>query len=400
MLTLSTTGMVSDTLSLYLHIPFCRHRCAYCDFNTYTGLGELQSDYAAALAAEVAQVGELGAAISAAPVSVHTVFFGGGTPSLMAPSDLSLILRNVRDYFDLEPDAEMTLEANPGTVDASYLEALRALGINRLSLGMQSAVGSELALLERSHDYATVREAIRLSRAAGFDNLSLDLIYGLPGQTLASWEESLEAALALEPDHLSLYCLTIEPGTPMQRWLQSGRIEPPDPDLAAEQYELACTRLAAAGWEHYEISNWARPGYACRHNLTYWRNQSYLGLGAGAHGHAGGYRYQIVKQPRTYLRRMETGRPGGYPLSAAVAAAHRLDDQEAMADTVITQLRLLQEGLDMADFARRFSRSLREVYGKTVDELEGWGLLREEGERLFLTERGRFLSNQVFYRFV
>jgi oxygen-independent coproporphyrinogen III oxidase len=392
--------MVPDTLSLYLHIPFCRHRCAYCDFNTYTGLGALQSDYAAALAAEVAQVGEAGAAAAGEPFAVHTIFFGGGTPSLMAAEDLALILDSVRAHFNLKPGTEVTLEANPGTVGASYLQALRALGINRLSFGMQSAVGAELALLERSHDYGAVREAVGLSRAAGFDNVSLDLIYGLPGQTLGSWERSLEAALALAPDHLSLYCLTIEPGTPMQRWLQAGQIQAPDPDLAAEQYELACSRLAAGGWEHYEISNWARPGRACRHNLTYWRNESYLGLGAGAHGSAGGYRYEVVKQPRTYLRRMAGGSPGRFPLSAAVAAAHRLDEAEAMADTMITQLRLLQEGLDMAAFARRFGRSVREVYGETVEQLLAWGLLREAGERLYLSERGRFLSNQVFYRFV
>ncbi|MDT8304463.1 MAG: radical SAM family heme chaperone HemW [Anaerolineae bacterium] len=392
--------MISDKVSLYVHIPFCQHRCAYCDFNTYTGLGDLQSAYAAAVAAEVAQTGRAGALHARAPLSVHTVFFGGGTPSLMAPPDLARILQSVRDSFVLDPVAELTMEANPGTVDAAYLDEVRALGINRLSFGMQSAIGSELALLERTHDYAAVREAVALSRAAGFENVSLDLIYGLPGQTLASWQQSLEAALALEPEHLSLYCLTIEPGTPMQRWLDDGRIEAPDPDLAAAQYELACARLAQAGWEHYEISNWAQPGYACRHNLTYWRNDSYLGLGAGAHGHAAGYRYQIVKQPRTYLRRMASGTPGDYPLSAAVAAAHRLDEAEAMADTVITQLRLLYEGLDMAAFAQRFGRSLREAYGETVEQLVDWGLVREEGEKLLLTERGWFLSNQVFYRFL
>lgn len=392
--------MVSDKLSLYVHIPFCQHRCAYCDFNTYTGLGDLKSAYATAVAAEVAQTGAAGAVFAGAPLAVHTVFFGGGTPSLMASPDLARILQSVRDHFGLEPGAELTMEANPGTVDAGYLDAVRALGINRLSFGMQSAIGSELALLERNHDYAAVREAVALSRSAGFDNLSVDLIYGLPGQTLASWQDSLEAALALEPEHISLYCLTIEPGTPMQRWLHEGRIEAPDPDLAAAQYELACARLARDGWEHYEISNWSRPGRACRHNLTYWRNDSYLGFGAGAHGHAAGYRYQIVKQPRTYLRRMETGTPKDYPLSAAVAAAHRVDVAEGMADMMITQLRLLHEGLDLDGFSRRFGRSVRDAYGETVDQLIAWELLREEAGRLLLTERGWFLSNQVFYRFL
>lgn len=389
---------MSDTVSLYLHIPFCRHRCAYCDFNTYTGLGDLQPAYARALAGEVAQVGRAGRQQAGAPLPARTVFFGGGTPSLMAPPDLELILQSVRDSFSLAGSAEITMEANPGTVDAAYLEAVRALGVNRLSFGMQSAVSAELALLERSHDYAAVREAVALARAAGFDNVSLDLIYGLPGQTLDSWRESLDAALALAPDHLSLYCLTIEPGTPMQRWLLEGRIAAPDPDLAAEQYELACARLAAGGWAHYEISNWARPGRACRHNLTYWRNEPYLGLGAGAHGYAAGTRYENVKQPRTYLRRLANGDGAPYPLSGAVAAYHAVGDEEAMGDTMITQLRLLSEGLDMAAFSRRFGRGVREVYGETIQQLEGWGLLQEQEGRLLLTERGWFLSNQVFYR--
>lgn len=202
-----------------------------------------------------------------------------------------------------------------------------------------------------------------MARATGFDNVSLDLIYGLPDQSLAAWEHSLRAALRLAPDHLSLYCLTIEQGTPMYRWLQEGQINAPDPDLAADQYDVACALLDAGGWEHYEISNWARPGRACRHNLTYWRNGDYLGLGAGAHGHAAGYRYRVVRQPRVYLRRLREGRPGHFPLTAAVAEAHRLDEQEAMAETIITRLRLLQEGVDRAAFRPRFGRDVRDVYG-------------------------------------
>jgi oxygen-independent coproporphyrinogen-3 oxidase len=336
-----------------------------------------------------------------APRPVHTLFFGGGTPSLMALPDLAHILEQTCAAFALAPTAEISLEANPGTVDRAYLAGLRAMGVNRLSFGVQSAVAGELAFLEREHDFPAVVEAMTLSRAAGFDNVNLDLIYGVPGQTLASWEHSLRAALALEPEHLSLYCLTIEQGTPMQRRLQNGLFEPPDPDLAADQYNLACDLLAGRGYEHYEISNWARPGRACEHNLTYWRNGEYLGLGAGAHGHANGYRYHVVRQPRTYIRRMGEGHPAGiFPLTPAVADKHRVDEAEAMSDTVITQLRLLQEGLDMAAFARRFGRTLRQAYGETVDQLIEWGLLQERGQRLLLTEQGWLLSNQVFYRFV
>jgi oxygen-independent coproporphyrinogen III oxidase len=386
-------------LSLYLHIPFCRHRCSYCDFNTYTSLGELRAAYGAALAQEVAQVGDL-AAEAEAKRPLRTIFFGGGTPSLMPPDALEEVLTAVSTHFGMAGNAEISLEANPGTVDLAYLAGLRQLGINRLSFGVQSVISSELALLEREHDFAAVIEAISLARQAGFDNFNLDLIYGLPGQTLASWEQSVRAVLALDPPHMSLYCLTIEPGTPMQRWLQNGRIQPPDPDLAADQYELAGELIGRQGLIHYEISNWAKPGQECRHNLAYWRNEAYLGLGAGAHGQAGDYRYEVVKQPRVYLRRM-AGEPSTvYPLSAAVADSHLVDEAEAMSDTVITQLRLLQEGLDLRAFARRFGRSFTEAYGPIVTDLLAWGLLRQENERLLLTKNGRFLSNQVFYRFM
>jgi oxygen-independent coproporphyrinogen-3 oxidase len=391
---------MSDAVSLYLHIPFCQHRCAYCDFNTYTGLGDLKADYAAALSAEVRQVGEMATAVHGRPLPVSTVFFGGGTPSLLAPPLLEEILSAIREAFSLERDAEISMEANPNTVDEAYLGAVRKAGLNRLSFGVQSAIPAELALLERQHTFAGAVTAVAAARAAGFTDLNLDLIYGLPDQTLASWEKSLDAALALDPAHLSLYCLTVEPGTPLQRRVAGGKVAAPDPDLAADQYQLARERLATADYVHYEISNWAKPGKACRHNLTYWRNQSYLGLGAGAHGHAAGYRYALVKQPRVYLRRMRQGKPGEYPLSAATAEARRLSSREAMSDTVITQLRLLQEGLDLAAFAARFGVSLDAAYDGLAGRLAAWGLVWEENGRLRLTERGYFLSNQVFYRFM
>ncbi|MCB9422639.1 MAG: radical SAM family heme chaperone HemW [Ardenticatenaceae bacterium] len=389
--------MMNDgRLALYLHIPFCRHRCSYCDFNTYTSLGDLKVSYTDALCREIEQVGRL----AGGERPCHTIFFGGGTPSLMSPAMLGQILQSVRRHFALTDDVEITMEANPGTVDGAYLTAVRQLGINRISFGVQSAIASELVLLEREHDFPAVIAAMADVRAAGFNNFSLDLIYGVPGQTLESWEESLRAALTLEPPHISLYCLTIEPGTPMNRWLGNGRIQPPDPDLAADQYELASQILADHGLIQYEISNWARPGHECRHNLVYWRNQEYLGLGAGAHGSANGYRYEVVKQPRVYIRRMANEAVGPFPLSAAVAAHHAVDRAEAMSDTIITQLRLLQEGLDLAAFQTRFGQSLDDAFDGTMSQLVDWGLLAVGNGRLRLTQQGRFLSNQVFYRFM
>lgn len=382
------------SLSLYLHIPFCRHRCAYCDFNTYTSLDGLKGEYAAALSREI----QFAAGDEKRPS--HTIFFGGGTPSLMPPESLELILTAVRQGFDLSPAAEITLEANPDTVNDDYLSALRSLGINRLSYGVQSAIPAELTLLEREHDFETVIRAVEMARTAGFDDLNLDLIYGLPNQTIQSWETSLRAALALQPEHLSLYCLTIEPGTPMHRWLNNGRINAPDPDLAADQYELACDLLAEQGFVHYEISNWALPGHECQHNLTYWYNQEYLGLGAGAHGHAAGYRYAVVKQPRVYIRRMESENVGPYPATPAVAEIHRLTPQEQMSDTIITQLRLLNVGLDLTAFQETFGQSLYDAYPGTAGQLINLGLLQQKDNQLLLTKKGWLLSNQVFYRFM
>jgi len=294
-------------LGLYLHIPFCRNRCAYCDFNTYSTVSDLMSDYVVALRAEIRQVGR------GTDRPLATIYFGGGTPSLLPAGDLDSILGEIKSSFQVDDAAEITIEANPDTLSANYLKQIRRAGINRLSMGVQSADPAQLALLERTHDFDTVIRAVADARTAGFENISLDLIYGLPGQSLASWQDSLSAVLNLETQHLSLYCLTIEPGTPMNRWLLSGRIQPPDPDLAADQYETAMAMLAQRGFEHYEISNWALSGRACQHNLIYWRNEAYLGLGAGAHGHARGYRYSVVRQPRVYIRRMQDGRSEHYP---------------------------------------------------------------------------------------
>lgn len=379
---------------LYLHIPFCRHRCAYCDFNTYTTVDDLMEEYIAALLKEVRQV----AGRLRRPAA--TVYFGGGTPSLLPVEAIQVIIDEIRGTFLLDDQAEITMEANPENVTPEYLAAVRDAGVNRLSMGAQSADPGQLALLERQHTFDTVIRAFEEGLMAGFDNISLDLIYGLPGQDLASWEDSLAAAQALGPQHLSLYCLTIEPGTPMSRWLANGRIEAPDPDLAADQFELACQILAAQGFEHYEISNWARPDFACRHNLIYWHNDSYLGFGAGAHGHAAGYRYSVVKQPRVYIRRMYSQESGRFPWSAAVSEKRLLSRQDMMADTVITQLRLLEEGLDLDHFAGRFGIELTDAFPGICEQLVDWKLLQQSERRMLLTERGRFLSNQVFYRFM
>jgi oxygen-independent coproporphyrinogen-3 oxidase len=396
--------------SIYLHIPFCRHRCSYCDFNTFAGLEDLIPGYLEALALEARILGTS----SGGRLPVHTLFFGGGTPSLLPASGLETMLQALKESFDLSGLKEVTLEANPGTLSMEYLRSLHNLGFNRLSLGVQSARQEELALLEREHDFGDVIHAVSWSRRAGFDNLNLDLIFGLPYQTLEHWKYTLDQAISLSPDHFSLYALTLEHGTPMAHWVDRGLLDEPDPDLAAEMYEWAEGRLAEAGYHQYEISNWARRDrnstlLACLHNLQYWRNLPYLGLGAGAHGYANGIRTVNVLPPAAYLQRLRNG--GGkanvaeitFPLTPATMNAQPVDRRTEIGETLMMGLRLTREGISGSAFRNRFGSSLDEIFGGEIDELVSNGLLERagpQGDLLRLTERGRLLGNQVFSRFI
>ncbi|MCX6037164.1 MAG: radical SAM family heme chaperone HemW [Chloroflexi bacterium] len=390
--------------SLYFHIPFCVHRCAYCDFNTYAGQEALIPAYVDALCNEIRCV----AGSAPQRLTVHTIFFGGGTPSLLSQKQFESILKAARDSFDLAPDAEISLEANPGTVTLDSLRDLRGLGFNRFSLGVQSAYPDELRQLERIHDYFDVIEAVTWARRAGFDNLNLDLIFGLPEQSLDRWQATVKLILGLRPDHLSLYALTVEHGTPFGRWAQRGLLSVPDPDAAADMYEWAGEALEAAGFEQYEISNWAKPGRQCRHNLQYWRGQPYLGFGAGAHGCASGLRISNVLRIKTYIERLRPDYPipnnlipnTPFPLSPATANQTKISMRVEMQETMLTGLRLTREGVSAEDFADRFGVQIRDVFGRGIDELIDLLLLEWAGPVLRLTKRGRLLGNQVFMRFV
>jgi oxygen-independent coproporphyrinogen-3 oxidase len=398
--------------SLYLHIPFCTHRCAYCDFNTYAGLEAIIPAYTTALCREI----EYSAASRGERLPVHTLFFGGGTPSLLPIQALADILETIRRSFDLTEDLEATLEANPGTLSLPYLKDLRSIGFDRLSLGMQSASPEELRLLERQHDYEDVVQAVSWARQAGFANLNLDLIFGLPYQSLDSWQHNLTLAASLQPEHLSLYALTLEHGTPMEHWVKRGLLDEPDPDLAADMYEWASEYLESMGYNQYEISNWARVGpdgqvMACRHNLQYWRCLPYIGLGAGAHGYADGVRVANVLSPGVYVGRMtKDDLPGeqayghsSFPRTLATLQAERIDRQAEMGEVMMMGLRLVQEGVRRQAFLERFGESLEQVYGAQIERLEGLGLLEWGGDPvdcLRLTKRGRLLGNQVFVEFI
>jgi oxygen-independent coproporphyrinogen-3 oxidase len=421
--------------SIYIHIPFCTHRCGYCDFNTYAGLEALIPDYVSALCAEI-----LCAATSAPEqLPIHTIFFGGGTPSLLPVPELERIFAVLQASFNLTPSAEITIEANPGTLSPAYLQELRRLGVTRLSLGIQSANPAELRLLERQHSYADVIQSVNWARQAGFDNLNLDLIFGLPEQPIENWQRSLELALGLRPEHLSLYALTVEQDTPFGHWVRRGLLCEPDPDRAAEMYEWASHRLEQSGYTQYEISNWAcstpsdslTPLLACRHNLQYWRNLPYLGFGAGAHGYAAGIRTANILSPTTYIQKLATANSKQFasphlqpavisrhpkfairnpkseippfPHTPATLSTQAIDRKNEIAETMMLGLRLTQEGISGPTFQQRFGQSLGEVFNPQIDRLRRLGLLEwagEEGQILRLSKAGRLLGNQVFMEFV
>lgn len=324
--------------------------------------------------------------------TLATVYFGGGTPSLMTPEMVERILVALSLVFRIPPDAEITLEANPGTVDTHKLSRLRGLGINRLSLGAQSAHDDELRLLGRIHVWHEVVAAVEAAREAGFENLGLDFIFGLPGQTLDRWRETLEAALELAPEHLSLYALTIEEGTPLQKQIGLGLVPAPDDDLAATMYEYAEERLAAAGYSHYEISNWAREGYFCRHNLTYWHNEPWLGIGAGAHSWLDGKRWANLPHPEDYIKALGRG-------ETPTSECEQIEPATEMGETMMLWLRLA-EGADALRFRERFSVELEAVFGQALAELRELGLLEWDGCTARLTPRGRLLGNEVFLHFI
>jgi oxygen-independent coproporphyrinogen III oxidase len=387
------TGL--GNFSLYLHIPFCSTRCTYCAFNTFTHAEPLIMPYVAAMCNELTWLS------SSMSRPIHTIYFGGGTPSLLPSDTVARILDTCRHGFEVTNDAEITLEVNPGSIDRDYLSRLREVGVNRLSIGMQSAHAQELRLFARQHGVDAVAQSVEDARWAGFDNVSLDLIFGIPHQTLAMWRDSAAAALALKPDHLSMYALGLEAGTPMTRWVERGWLPTPDDDLAADMYDLADEMACGAGLVQYEISNWSRPGYACRHNLQYWRNDPYLGVGAGAHGYAGGIRYEIVKPIQRYIDlAIAQDTPLRFPFTPTVERYDVIDDLGAMAEHMMTGLRLIEEGVSVEGFYRRFGRSIRDVYGGVLDWLSECNLLRQDGDQLRLTPRARLLSNQVFLRFM
>ncbi|HEV3398077.1 MAG TPA: radical SAM family heme chaperone HemW [Actinomycetes bacterium] len=367
---------------VYVHVPFCLTRCHYCDFVTYTGMEGLRRPYAAALAEEAALAV---AGLGPEPPEVTSVFVGGGTPTLLPPGDLARLLGRLRELLPFAPGAEVTVEANPETVDAAVAEGLAAAGVTRVSMGAQSFDDRVLANLGRAHDAARVAAAAATLRAAGVPALNLDLIYGGPDEDPRSWAATLEAALALEPEHLSAYALTIEPATKFGRLVATGRMAEPGEDDLADRYETACGVLAAAGYRHYEVSNWATDGAASRHNLTYWRRGRYLGLGAGAHEFDGTARRWNVNGVPQYLEAVRQRR-------RPTSGEERLDPEQARFEALALRLRTV-DGLG-PDEARSLGA---DPDGPAANDLRTAALLAP-GPGLRLTEKGMFLHGEVVAR--
>jgi putative oxygen-independent coproporphyrinogen III oxidase len=356
---------------LYVHVPFCLTRCGYCDFNAYAGMAHLGPAYAEALRREADLYAEAWTG-----VRFVSIFLGGGTPTTLPPEVIGDLVAAFRERLDIAPDAEVTCEANPDTVDRPYLERLRAVGISRLSMGVQSFDSAVLDSLERIHTADSARRAFADARAAGFGDVNLDFIYGARGETPESWERTLDEAVALGPEHLSCYALTVEPGTPLGQRVGSGRLRAPDPDLQADLYEAACERLAEAGYGHYEVSNWARPGHECRHNLGYWEGRPYLGLGAGAHSFRDGRRGWNVRLPQRYLDEVAAGR-------RPVEGEERPDPEQAGLERVLLSVRL----------ARGIPESW--VPAAVAEAYVTSGLARRQAGRFALTDRGMLLANDL-----
>lgn len=374
-------------LSVYVHIPFCTVKCGYCDFNAYAGMDAFKAEYGLALAAEVRAGRELFEVRS-----IRSVGFGGGTPGEVPATDIAAVMRALRESAPFEADAEVTLEVNPGTSTSEQYVELRRAGVTRLSIGAQSFDAGELRFLDRIHSPEANAAAVEMARKAGFEHISVDLIYGLPGQSMDGWLGSVERALESDPGHASLYALTVEEGTPLARRVERGEVTMPGDDEVAALYEAASERLERGGYRQYELSNWARPGHESRHNQVYWTDGDYVAIGAGAHGYFEGERYENIARPREYARAVREG-AGPRP---AMASSYLPDRATSMSDWLTLRLRLLR-GFERGEFAERFGVDVEEVVGSVLRECAEAGVL-VDGPFVRLTKSGRLLHGEVAAR--
>ncbi|MBT6345585.1 MAG: radical SAM family heme chaperone HemW [Nitrospina sp.] len=376
-----------NSLGLYLHIPYCLHKCGYCDFNSHPENQAEAEVYISALLAEIDHY-----AVKLKEKRVPTVFFGGGTPTILPPDHLDKILGRVKNRFDLTQNCEISIEANPATVECETLEQIRLSGFNRISIGVQSFDAEELKLLERVHNQEEIHTTVDRARQAGFNNLSLDLMFSLPGQSPEKWKSHLQQAVNKKPDHLSAYGLTIEPATSFFKLQERGLLQLPHEDIQLEMLETTIGFLQSAGYEHYEISNYAKPGYECQHNLNYWNNGEYLGLGAGASSYLNGERFKNINLPSRYIREVQVG-------GTAVESTERLEPLHAMGETIMLGLRQLK-GISIENFENRFQVSFNTVYGKVLAPLLEERLITLNQNRMALSRKGLFIADSVILKFL
>ncbi|MGJ3240425.1 MAG: radical SAM family heme chaperone HemW [Anaerolineae bacterium] len=383
--------MDAQTLSIYLHIPFCRTMCTYCAFNTYIDLEHIIPDFVDALAEEIRYVGR-----SNPYYAVGTIFFGGGTPSLLSHEHYQILFEALHDSFQIEPTVEISLESNPNDLTYTYLTGLYQVGFNRISMGMQTSDPDQLRLFNREHSTQDVITAVANAQKIGFDNISIDLIFGAPHQDLSSWRSTLEQVIRLNIQNVSAYNLILEGNTTLKDDVDAGLLPQPDDDLAADMYDLMTEMLASAGFQQYEISNWSQPGYESRHNIQYWHNAPYLGLGPGAHGFADDVRYIVTRSPQKYIDAMRaTTQELDFPRTPAVSKAVSVSRADDMQETIMMGMRLTQSGLDRQRFKARFGVDIVAHRSQAIEKHVEYGLLQVTDDRVRLTSAGRFLSNAV-----
>lgn len=384
--------MKKRNLELYLHIPFCVKKCNYCDFFSASGTPKEQADYVSAMIQEIQSYQEL-----SGEYEVQTIFLGGGTPSLLTPEQIEKIFTTIYHIFSVNENAEITMEMNPGTVDIEKLRAMKAAGVNRLSIGLQSAQNEELKMLGRIHTYEEFLETWKLTEQAGFKNRNIDLMSALPGQTIESYEDTLSKVLALEPEHISAYSLILEEGTVFYDWYEKGKLDRGAWKLPSEEEEyamgeLTIQRLAEAGMHRYEISNYAKSGKECRHNLGYWDRVEYLGIGAGSSSLIKGERFDHIRDRKTYIEKIRNG-------ESILIDREILSVESQMEEFMYLGLRKI-EGVSRTDFQNYFGKNVDDVYGEILDKLEEEQLLEFSGDRIRLTHRGMDVSNCVLAEFL
>lgn len=385
---------MSDLAGIYLHIPFCATRCHYCNFATGGYESELARRYVAALAAEITSTGQAMEQDPsfAAMKPVDTIYFGGGTPTTLSTEQLSSLIELCRQTFDLAANVEITTEANPGSVSPAYLETLSAIGFNRLSFGVQSFDDHELQMIGRTHTAEDARQAVKTARAAGFANVSIDLIAGLPEQKIETWQRNLDEAFSLAPNHLSVYLLELYQDAPLLHRIERGELRAIDEELTVAMYFQLMDEAEKYGFDHYEISNWARPGKESRHNLKYWTGAPYWAFGVSAAGFDGRSRWSNTRNIHEYLKKIESGEP---PTAERV----ELDDEDRQSENLFLRLRL-KDGVDLREHQRQFSVNVLDRYRNELERLKQVGLIEFEDERLVISRKGKILANEVFAAFV